>query len=106
MRSRYYTLFNGEKPDRSAFGHFRKFAWEGAVEPALHSAGVPAIPCVYGDILLAVEQECSGRGDDARVSRPLPQQFAGGRVKGMDQTICGPTAENQSAAGCQHAAPV
>src|SRR6187399_240232 len=54
---KFRTLFHRKDPDRSAFGHGRKFAWLQLVEPRLHGSRIDAEPGLDGNILRAANAE-------------------------------------------------
>src|SRR5690606_10003747 len=59
-----------------------------------------------GDVLLAVDSEGRGRGEDAGADRRFPEQFASLRVERVNLAVGGATVDHETATGGEHAAPV
>ena len=58
------ALLQCEHPNRSAFGYFRVFAGKNPVEIRLHAPRVASPTRVHGDVLLAVDRERCGWGQN------------------------------------------
>ena len=99
-------LFHSKHPDGPALGDFRILAREDGIQTGLHAARIDAPAGEDGDVLFAIHREGGGLAEDAGTGGEFPQHFTGGGVEGVELTVVGTAAENESAGGGHHGAPV